>query len=1012
MSRRTVVVSSTAKDLGPHRALVKDAILRQGLFPEMMEHLPAGSDGKIADSEKLVHAADLYVGLFAHRYGEVPPGHQISLTEMEYQWAYARGIPRLIFLVGDDHPPILEGANPDPEALRRLADLKRRICEDQFNVVNFFSSPQDLWGKVIHALTPHAHRDDDWGHEGAEIPRAPESYIAHRYLLMQSKSLIGRQRELAELTGWVSNPDDARSSDRVLSVVAVGGTGKSALTWSWFQDVAPRVMQPLAGRLWWSFYEQDAQFENFLPHALAYVSRQPLKTVAGLKPEEQMRQLIALLDREPFLVVLDGLERLLLAYNRLDAARLKDEELDAQTGNELTLPGAAAESMSSRRRLRKAVDERVGRFLKELAQVRQSRILISTRLSPADLQQDGVQDRKGASTLRLRGLEDRDALSLWKVCGGQVSDQVLSTLQRSGNHALAIQVLASAVATDPHAAGDFSRWCADHPAFRPGSLQLVQVKTHILEFALQGLSQSQVRALQIVAAFRAPTTFGTLAAILVQQHAVLPDELALHTVLKDLEDRGFVGWDPATRRYDLHPIVRSVVHEASRPQDRTETYSLIESHFAAYPRMTDREIQGLESLNPTLELFNALVNQSRFDDAHRLFFDRLATPLLRWLDAHRLRVQLLESLFPEGTCTLPRLSRSDDQAQTLNALSLAYRLSGQPGPAATMSRLDVTLLDREGKGHEDLGNGRGKLLGRALRNLALALTLTGELKDAEAAASRAVVVDRDSTDPYATYWEALDLSWLGWIIARTGRVDAAQRCLRRGLKIMAHHEKPLSRARFALISARIASWNGDGDLARRALAEAKALQTLAGDREKVDTGSPERESILIERLEAQFQLEEGAATAAEETLFRLLYQVRNFHLIHEEIDLRILLANLKRQQQQLDEADELLSEVWSWVEFGPYRLLHADARLAESRIHQSRGYTDAAVESARHSEQLAWCDGPGHWYHWGLVAARAQLAQLGIAASEFPPTGDTAPLMVDIDQPDQFSPENQAEFWA
>jgi hypothetical protein len=177
---------------------------------------------------------------------------------------------------------------------------------------------------------------------------------------------------------------------------------------------------------------------------------------------------------------------------------------------------------------------------------------------------------------------------------------------------------------------------------------------------------------------------------------------------------------------------------------------LLEQYFSAFPQVADRDIESLDALAPTLEWFNALIVQERYDDAHRVFFGRLATPLLRWLDAHRLRVQLLKSLFSKGPHQLPPLKASDDQAQALNSLSIAYRLSGRPGPAASLSRLDVELLDRDGAGRQDIGGGRGKLLCRALRNMALALLLTGELRESENAARRAILVDRDSTDPWAS----------------------------------------------------------------------------------------------------------------------------------------------------------------------------------------------------------------------------------------------------------------------
>ena len=109
--------------------------------------------------------------------------------------------------------------------------------------------------------------------------------------------------------------------------------GKSALTWKWFNDIAPQEMKPLAGRLWWSFYESDATFENFVIRALAYVSKQTREDIQKLPPPEREEQLLSILDREPFLFVLDGLERILIAYARMDAARMTDDDLDQRTAN-------------------------------------------------------------------------------------------------------------------------------------------------------------------------------------------------------------------------------------------------------------------------------------------------------------------------------------------------------------------------------------------------------------------------------------------------------------------------------------------------------------------------------------------------------------------------------------------------------------------------------------------------------------------------------------------------------
>ena len=1003
--RITAIISSTTRDLAEHRALVCDACLRLGVFPIMMEHLGARSAEKVQECLSLVDEAEVYVGIFANRYGSVPDGHAVSYTELEYDRAVERGIPRLIFMGTDD--PGGEIPIAGDSATERLRALKERLLHAKDNIICRFSSPERLRGDVIQSLRPYAKSGTFELHNVARVPVPPEPYIAHPYSLMQVNGLIGRRPELQQLTDWVTNSQSEFYLSRVLSVVAIGGMGKSALTWKWFQEIAPKQLRPLAGRVWWSFYESDARFENFLTRTLAYASHRTIERVEELTVDEQVQELLDILDRQPFLIVLDGLERLMLAYARLDAARLKDEDLDEQTAHFSSrdvLPAHFSEPLNEQHRLRKVIDDRIARFLQRLTSVRRSRILISTRLAPADLQVDGIRDRLGSSVLPLTGLEDADALALWKARDGQVSDTVLSVLNLCDNHPLVIQVLASTVAKDRAARGDFNNWRRRRPDFHPTSLPAVQVRSHVLAFALDGLSERASQALRVLATFRMPTTYETLAALLVGDDRACLDEAALDETLCDLEDRGLLGWDRRANRYDLHPIARGVVWEGLDLTDRQRTCALLENHFAAMPAVPAEEIRSLDSLSPTLELFNALIGQERFDDAHHLFFERLATPLLRWLDAHRLRVQLLESLFPLGTQNLPSLKSTSDKAQALNSMSLAYRLSGRPGPAAVMSQLDVELLDQSGTGREDIGNGRGKLLGRGLRNFALALCRTGDLWKAENAARRAIVIDRDSNDAWASYWEALDLGWLAWVWIRTGRGADADRCLRRALRIMAHHDKPLSQARLLLGSARLKLWEDNRAAAEMLVDQASQLFDHVGDREKMDAGSQERELLRANRLRVKFLLADGRLSEAEEMLHEQLIQSRGLHLIEEEVTTLTMLAGLRHRQGRLDQAEELLGDVWSWVEFGPYRLLNADAQLVLSHVHLAAEHRDKAMEAALKSYDLACCDGSNHCYHWGVRAARDQLKKLGTSAPPLPTSATEFGTLIEleVDPPDQF----------
>ena len=370
--RKTVMISSTIADLPVHREQVKDACLRQGMFPKMMELRPPSPDDAISFSLKLVDSADIYVGIYAHRYGCIPETDknlkQISVTEMEYERAVERGIPRLIFIIHKDHPIKIEDVEQGDGA-SKLKNFLDRLTKDNF--VNFFRSDEELRSQVINALSEHRESDTTVFHYVSDIPAAPEVYIAHPYTLLQTHGLIGRQEELELLTDWVAKPESEVYKAHILSIVAIGGMGKSALTWKWFNDIAPEEMKPLAGRMWWSFYESDATFENFVIRALAYVSvKRWMRSRADSQHRIANRNYSLFLIENPFLIVLDGLERLLIAYARMDANRLEDREV----GNQ--------------KQVRKSSDPRVGQFLKKLTQIKSSRILISTRLHPAELEKE------------------------------------------------------------------------------------------------------------------------------------------------------------------------------------------------------------------------------------------------------------------------------------------------------------------------------------------------------------------------------------------------------------------------------------------------------------------------------------------------------------------------------------------------------------------------------------------------------------------------------------------------
>jgi hypothetical protein len=986
---KKVMISSTALDLPEHRDLVKDACLRQGMFPVMMEHLPAADADAIAESLRMVNEVDIYLGIFAYRYGYIPKGHNISITEMEYNRAVERGILRLIFLMHKKHPLTSEDVETG-EGAAKIKVLRARLETER--VVNFFKSPAELQAQVIDSLSKLRQPDLTALHYVSDIPEPPEPYIAHPYTLLQT-NLVGRQAELNLLTDWVAKPSSDLYQARILSIVAIGGMGKSALTWKWFNDIAPHEMQPLAGRLWWSFYESDATFENFVIRALAYVSRQTREDIQKLPPPEREEQLLSILDREPFLLVLDGLERILIAYARMDAARLSDGDLDESTANfvagALGLPGSAAQTFTGQYRLRKTADLRTGSFLRKLATLRSSRILVSTRLYPADLQMDTGIERFGCGAIFLHGLSDDDALNLWRAFRISGSHEtLLPVFHTFENHPLLIQALACEVAHDRRTPGDFDRWQKNHPSFNPFHLPLVQVRSHVLEFALRGLDKTTLKVLDTIAAFRMPAAYDTLVALLVGKSKPCRSENALIIILTDLEDRGLLGWDRRANRYDLHPIVRGVTWSGLRGEAKQGIYKSLSMHFQSLP-MIDRddwqEVNSLEDLTAAIELYNTLIGLERYDDAVDLFYERLGRAMLYRLSAYRQRTELLGMLFPDGLDQLPHLAKKGDQTYALNSLALSVR--DQPGRAAVLLRRSIEIDEKEGKPEN---------VGVNLETLSNALRLSGTLRESETVARRALLIAQQLSDQDS---ESHSLYYLWFTLEVRGRklasILALNRCQELALQGIAYKHFDAQAMR--------ALWFGE-------YADAQTLANKAmiyGQQMRFEDGM-----IRAARLQGEAALGLGNLSTADERVHHALARARTVHLVEEELPALIGLTELRRQQGDLKAAHELLDDLWEPAERGPFRLYHADAHNVLAQIERDAGDQEAAVKAATEAYRLAWCDGPPFAYHWGLQKAKAHLAALGVPEPTLPPFDESKyePMPeVEIEPPEEEEEEVEIE---
>ncbi|WP_054774330.1 DUF4062 domain-containing protein [Methylogaea oryzae] len=93
----TVFISSTYLDNQERRKLVEDAVLRAKMTPVGMERFTASANPTVDECERQARDCDVYVGIIAHRYGWIPDGKAVSITELEYDAAKAVGRPCFVF---------------------------------------------------------------------------------------------------------------------------------------------------------------------------------------------------------------------------------------------------------------------------------------------------------------------------------------------------------------------------------------------------------------------------------------------------------------------------------------------------------------------------------------------------------------------------------------------------------------------------------------------------------------------------------------------------------------------------------------------------------------------------------------------------------------------------------------------------------------------------------------------------------------------------------------------------
>ncbi|MBX3736646.1 MAG: SIR2 family protein [Candidatus Didemnitutus sp.] len=836
------------------------------------------------------------------------------------------------------------------------------------------------------------------------LPQPPAFYAEPDYI--GSHKFVGRAAELQVLSDWAKPADPTN----LLLFEAIGGNGKSMLTWEWTKNhalAARPADRPWAGRFWYSFYERGAIMADFCQRALAYMTGRPLEDFAKKKTADLKDDLLAQLHARPWLLILDGLERILVAYHRIDAAEVPDEEANSPTDKIVN------------RNPCDAIRDEDNDLLRALAAAAPSKLLVSSRLTPRVLLNPSGQPIPGAKRITLPGLRPPDAEALLRSCGIEGRSAAIQGYLTANcdNHPLVIGILGGLIANYLPARGNFDAWSAaldGGAALDLARLDLIQRRNHILEAAIKTLPDASRQLLSTLALLTDSVDYETLKAFNPHlppepeevEKPTPPEEhwrwerrseeerrrmqthyksvsaqweeyqkavkawggsaefraapKKLEATVNDLEQRSLLQWDRRTRRYDLHPVVRGVASSAMAAADRERHGQRVVDHFTAQPHRPYDEAETLEDVGSGLHVVRTLLKLGHYQQAADAYTGDLAQALRINLEAYVETLSLLRPFFPAGWDQLPQEVDDVTASRLANEAASALHHCGEDEQA-------ILAYGAKIRGDLRIENLRLVRVRTGLCNMSVHLWAQNRL--AASVRVHALILDLPSVNDNAQdiFWNRLVLfvhqSRLGqWpeAMATWHLLDPMGRQWSR-----ATYREGRAEFRFAEFQ----FWQGC--LREEFLAAAEILANK--DQERITLRD-------IHRLRGTWRLEQSEWALAAASFTQAVTMSREVSLVDEESETGLALAKVHLGQLT---PEEVRSEVQRLAQ------LRRPAHRTLALLWTALGDHDQAKHHALKAYTWAWADGEPFVNRYELTKTTELLHELGVPIPNLPPYDST-----------------------
>lgn len=612
-----IFVASTTDDLAEYREKAADVIVRMKNLPVRIDL--SSAQGLPADEcTREAAEADALVCIVAHRYGYVPTPEfggdgERSITWLEVDAALRARKPVLPYVVktgiywagGTEQDRLTsEPREKADEISRAVQNLKafKTFLSHNF-VLKTFKNPDEFATHLaidLRALTDRLSRLQ------GRSARVWQPLFCRA--LQPAVHFRGRAADLDQLKNWLKSPV---TPDRVVSIVAAGGTGKTALVHRALRDTN---FSDQAGVFVWSFYE-DPSTDAFLRAAYLYFTGETVAPASGLLERLQ----IALSGDAPHVLVLDGLEQV-----QSDGGELHDLQL---------------------KRLLKALAGSIGG----------ARALATSRYPLADLEQFTGAGHLAIALDDLELLAALEVLRAWNVRGNdRALGELIEPLSVGGRyHALSITVLGSYLGNfaggDPNQGPAFS--LEDAKDYDPKARRLARILNHYArvlspaERALLTRLSLFPQGVMVKVLYTIIQSGGEVAGAL---HGIADPQVLRH--LKRLESLGLVFRFKTNDQvfYSAHPFLRAYFRSLleTRPESiyesvRAKMALSLESRPATNPR-------SAAILDQYAELVQQTVLAGKVREAFGLYWHAVGNYRnLGWaLDENGRGIRILECFCP------------------------------------------------------------------------------------------------------------------------------------------------------------------------------------------------------------------------------------------------------------------------------------------------------------------------------------------------------------------------------